>query len=74
MEELNLYELDFREPDWGLLGNPICDSQLRWGVYDRQQMVDILTPDYTLEDYYWVIDEPLYGVINRRPNRKSFKR
>ena len=53
----NLHELDFSEPDWELLGKPICDSQVRWGMYDMEEMVDIIAPEYTLADFYWLRDD-----------------
>ena len=57
--ESTLGELDFNVPDWGLLGEPIPDSEIRWGTYEPEQVADIIAPDYTLEDYYWLRDDPI---------------
>ena len=57
--ESALGELDFNVPDWGLLGEPIPDSEIRWGTYEPEQVADIIAPDYTLEDYYWLRDDPI---------------
>ena len=57
--ESTLGELDFNVPDWGLLGEPIPDSEIRWGTYEPEQVADIIAPDYTLEDYYWLTDDPI---------------
>ena len=59
MREPSLQELDFEKSDWKLLGKPIPDSQVRWGIYDMEEMVDIIAPDYTLEDYHWLRDDPM---------------
>ena len=73
----NLHELDFNEPDWELLDKPICDSQVRWGMYDTEEMVDIIAPEYTLADYYWLRDdlfsESFYqqGEVRKREAKRS---
>jgi hypothetical protein len=58
-QALDLTTLDFSVPDWGVLGEPIPDSQVRWGRYDAGEVADIIAPDYTLEDYYWLVDDPI---------------
>jgi hypothetical protein len=43
-QALDLTTLDFSVPDWRVLGEPIPDSQVRWGRYDAGEVADIIAP------------------------------